>query len=118
MNRAWGWLLASAVVACATTPREQTVERARELLKENAVRDPGNLELTCKPLDAEVRVNGVLQGFCSDFGSTRTLRLGEGMQSVEVRRSGFWPYETAISPGGARTRISVQLEPVKQGGKG
>jgi hypothetical protein len=103
--------------ACASSPEDTTRARAHTLLMSAKKRD-GDLEIFCEPPDAEVALNGVPQGRCDDFGALRGLRLGEGIHQIEVQKHGFWPYKTSVSPGGARTRLRVQLSPLKQGANG
>jgi hypothetical protein len=111
MRGAW---LAAAVAAsgCAGREREpESVSRARELLA-GAEAPSGNLALRCEPEDAEVYLDGVLQGLCSDFsGSPKSLRVGVGLHHVEVKKQGFWPYTTYYEASGARARLTIQLRP-------
>lgn len=106
-----GVWLAAAVVACGCAgPKEpDSVVRARELMA-SAETPSGNLALRCEPVDAEVYLDGVLQGLCSDFtGSPRSLRVGVGLHHIEVKKQGFWPYTTYYEPSGARARLTIQL---------
>nr|WP_164002323.1 PEGA domain-containing protein [Pyxidicoccus caerfyrddinensis] len=108
MRGAW---LAAAVVACGCAgPKEpESMARARELMA-RAETPSGNLALRCEPVDAEVYLDGVLQGMCSDFtGSPRSLRVGAGLHHIEVKKQGFWPYTTYYEPSGARARLTIQL---------
>ena len=71
-----------------------------------------NLILGCDPTDAEVWLDGVPQGTCLDFsGTPKGLTLGDGMHKVEVKKTGFWPYETWVDSGGARAVLSIKLSP-------
>lgn len=73
-----------------------------------------NSELTlgCEPADAEVWLDGVPFGTCLDFsGDPRGLALAEGMHKVEVKKAGFWPYETYVDSGGTRATLTVKLTP-------
>lgn len=102
-------MLALLALGCAATPEQQVLARARRLL-EDARAPGGELRLLCEPADAEVALDGVAQGRCSDFaGLPAGLRVGEGMHRVEVRKEGFYPYQTYYSPGGARATLTITL---------
>jgi hypothetical protein len=104
-------LLAPVVVACACAGRQEpeSVAKARALMS-GAQTPSGNLALRCEPEDADVYLDGVLQGLCSDFsGSPRSLRVGAGLHHIEVKKQGFWPYTTYYEPSGARARLTIQL---------
>lgn len=104
--------LAVAVVAAGCSGRQQqpeSVTRAGELLA-GAKALSGDVSLRCEPVDAEVYLDGVLQGLCSDFtGSPKGLRVGEGLHHIEVKKQGFWPYTTYYEANGARARLTIQL---------
>ena len=71
-----------------------------------------DLTLGCDPSDADVVLDGVPYGTCLDFsGSPKGLTLSEGMHKVEVKKSGFWPYETYVDSGGTRAALTVKLLP-------
>ena len=92
--------------------------RARELMA-GAEKPSGNLALRCEPEDAEVYLDGVLQGMCSDFsGAPKSLRVGVGLHHIEVKKRGFWPYTTYYEPSGARARLTIQLRPTAAPGGG
>lgn len=104
-------LLLLATSACAPTPAERTRERARELLS-SARASEGDVSLRCDPEDAEVSVDGVPRGLCSDFdGSPAGLRLGSGLHRIEVKKAGHAPYVTSIDPAGARAVLTIRLVP-------
>ncbi|RKH11017.1 PEGA domain-containing protein [Corallococcus sp. CA053C] len=116
MHFRWTALLAlvSALGGCAAKQEQPaTMARARELMA-SAEGKRGDLVLRCEPEDAEVLLDGVQQGTCSDFsGVSRSLRLGEaGFHQVEVKKRGFWPYTTYYEPSGARVTLKVKLRPV------
>lgn len=69
----------------------------------------GAVLLDCTPGDAEVLVDGVPQGRCDDFGGGRALKVGAGAHALEVRKSGYRPYRSVVSPGGARVGLEVTL---------
>ncbi len=86
------------------------VEQGMQELKERAW--GAEVLLTCDPTDADVFLDGVPQGTCLDFsGSPRGLTLPEGMHKIEVKKAGFWPYETYVDSGGTRTALTARLTP-------
>lgn len=103
-----GWLLVSWM-GCAGTQEPDTLARARELMA--GARNPsGDVALRCEPEDAEVYLDGVLQGLCSDYsGNPKGLSLGVGLHQIEVKKQGYWPYTTYYEPSGARARLTIQL---------
>ena len=36
---------------------------------------------------------------------------GEGMHRIEVKKAGFWPYETFVDSAGTRAALTVKLLP-------
>jgi hypothetical protein len=66
-----------------------------------------------RPDDAEVLVDGVVEGLASDFdGKAGVLHLSDGRHRVQIRKKGFQPYESIIygSSEGSQ-RIQVELAP-------
>ena len=90
-----------------------TVARAEQLMAANAAKR-GDLVLRCEPADAQVLLDGVEQGTCSDYaGVSRSLRLMDaGFPQVEVKKRGFYPYTTYYQPSGARVSLNVKLRPL------
>lgn len=107
-------ILTVLFVAPACTHKQdepESVVRARELLRTTAS-PRGDVVLKCEPSDAEVYLDGVIQGVCADFAGTPVgLKVGEGLHKVEVMKEGFWPYTTYYEPSGARATLRVQLRP-------
>jgi len=103
--------VALVVLGCAGRQDEPTtMAQARELLRK-AEAPSGDVVLRCEPPDAEVSLDGVTQGLCSDFrGAPRGLRVGEGLHQIEVKKEGHWPYTTYIDPHGARAVLDVRLQ--------
>ncbi len=108
--------MALGVLGCAGRQDEPaSMARARELLR--AAESPsGDMVLRCEPPDAEVYLDGVIQGLCSDFrGEPRGLKVGEGLHQIEVRMQGYWPYTTYFEPHGARAVLNVRLRSMEGG---
>lgn len=102
-------VMVSTVAGCAKRQEPESLLKARELMAE-AQNPSGNLALLCEPVDAEVYLDGVWQGLCSDFsGSPKALRVGSGLHEIEVKKQGYWPYTTYFEPSRARARLTIQL---------
>ena len=110
----WWWAVGLLWMGCATGPERvdsPAARRARELLRGGG--REGNLVLRCEPSDAEVYLDGVQQGVCTDFaGAPRGLSVGEGLHQIDVRREGYWPYVTYYEPSNARAALTVRLRAV------
>ncbi|ATB33440.1 PEGA domain-containing protein [Melittangium boletus] len=102
------------VLGCATGPERvesPAADRARELLRGGS--RVGNLVLRCEPSDAEVYLDGVVQGVCTDFaGAPRGLSVGEGLHQIDVKKDGYWPYVTYYEPSNARAVLNIRLRSV------
>jgi hypothetical protein len=105
--RLWPLLLA----ACAAQPA--VVQRVGDGMRDRQERVwASDLTLGCDPTDAEVWLDGVPTGTCADYtGNPRGLKLNAGMHKVEVKKSGFWPYETYVDSSGTRAALTVKLQP-------
>jgi hypothetical protein len=103
--------LLAALCACAAHPSPPaTLARAEQLLQDSTAPRSANVLLRCTPRDAEVLVDGVLQGLCSDFEALPAgLSVGEGLHQIEVRRQGYWPYTTYVEPQGTRATLRASL---------
>jgi hypothetical protein len=88
---------------------EQALAQHEEALRQVRPLEPG-LALSCEPADAEVLIDGVLQGRCSDF-EARVIPLAEGLHRVDVKKVGLRPYEAQVEAGRARAKLSAQLGP-------
>lgn len=72
----------------------------------------GELVLKCTPADAEVALDGVTQGVCTDFGGEpRGLKLGKSARHVVVKKSGFGTWETWLAADETRVVMTVTLTP-------
>lgn len=103
-------LAAVVGLGCAAPgPMDSLLGQHSEALAQAREIAPG-LDLHCSPGEAEVAVDGVLQGTCADLDG-RILPMGEGVHLIEVKRAGFRPYEVRLAAGKARTRLKVELAP-------
>lgn len=114
--RCGGWVVLLVALGCAGRQDEPaTLGQARELLR-TAEAPSGDVVLRCEPPDAEVYLDGVIQGLCSDFrGAPRGLRVGKGLHQIEVKKQGYWPYTTYFEPHGARAALDVRLQSMGTG---
>ncbi len=116
-----GWRLGFALgfvtwgLGCASGPEQvdsPAADRARELLRATRSRQ-GNLLLRCEPEDADVYLDGVLQGVCTDFGGGPSgLKVGTGLHRIDVKKDGYWPYTTYYEPSNARAGLTIRLKPM------
>jgi hypothetical protein len=85
-------------------------DRAREVLRAARTRQ-GNLLLQCEPEDADVYLDGVIQGMCTDFGGgPNGLKVGTGLHRIDVKKDGYWPYTTYYEPNNARAGLTIRLK--------
>jgi hypothetical protein len=104
--------LALGLCACSTpNPVEQALSQHQEALRQSRPLSPGLL-LGCDPKDAEVLVDGVLQGSCQDVDG-QILALSEGGHQVEVRKAGHRSYQAQVEAGRARTKLTTSLAPAQ-----
>ena len=105
-----GWLL---VLAGCASSEPAAMRLASEGMAGHSSRVWGSeLTLGCDPADADVWLDGVPHGTCLDFsGTPKGLTLSDGMHKVEVKKAGFWPYETYVDAGGTRAALTVKLLP-------
>lgn len=108
--------MALALILGGCAHRTPAEVRAQEVLSQAKVAEV-DLRIDCTPLDAEVSVDRVPRGLCSDYQDAGTgLRLGKGMHQVAVRKAGFHPYVTYVEPSGARLSLTARLVPEKAEG--
>lgn len=123
MARNWRWgrgvalVFGGLLLGCTSGPERMdspAADRAREMLRSMKARD-GNLLLRCEPSDAEVYLDGVPQGVCTDFGGgPNGLQVGGGLHRIDVKKDGYWPYTTYYEPSSARAGLTIRLRPVEQ----
>ncbi|MFO0596077.1 MAG: PEGA domain-containing protein [Myxococcaceae bacterium] len=100
--------LAMLVAGCA--PKSATTILSERELPPVRITTRSELVLTCDPPDAEVVLDGVPQGTCDDFdGDPRALSLKKGARRVQVRKSGFLPWDTVVETDGTRVVMNVTL---------
>lgn len=107
----WSLLL---LAGCASAPSGLTsMPRVTETrLRPYRVSGAGELVLKCQPVDAEVALDGVSQGLCSDFnGEPRALKVGERPRRVEVKKAGFVTWESWLAADQTRVVMNVTLLP-------
>jgi hypothetical protein len=102
------WALAVLLAGCAAPSEVDRLLRQNEASLRSERPLAAGLLLRCAPNEAEVMLDGVLQGTCEDFAQ-RLLEMSDEGHRVEVRRAGFLTYEAQVAPGHARTRLEVTL---------
>jgi hypothetical protein len=111
----WATVALMALGCAGRQDEPATMAQARAMLLK-AEAPSGDVVLRCEPPDAEVSLDGVTQGLCSDFrGEPRGLRVGQGLHHIEVKKEGHWPYTTYIDPHKARAVLNVRLRPMETG---
>lgn len=95
--------------ACAPAVTLPEVVQVRAPTRSQAI---GELVLRCTPDDAEVALDGVSQGLCSDFdGAPRSLKVGTRSRRVEVKKRGFETWESWLAADQTRVVMTVTLVP-------
>jgi len=71
----------------------------------------GDVRIDCDVKDAEVFLDGVVQGQVRDFDGTEALlKTGDGVHRVEIRKPGYQTYVTDLVAGNTIVVISVHLQ--------
>ena len=101
----WLWLLALA--GCAHPP-----SRFAQMPQHLEAAPPGNVVLAVEPADAQVAVDGMMQGLGSDFDGIRgALSLSAGEHRLVVSREGYVPQSlTLYASDDGRQVVQVVLE--------
>jgi hypothetical protein len=73
----------------------------------------GRVVLECDPPDAEVSLDGIPVGLCSDYASPmRSLSVGRGHHVIRIHKAGRVAEEREIAPDGAEMVMQAQLAKV------
>jgi hypothetical protein len=111
VNRAvflWMWvgMLSGCAGAGVNAPFAKPVAKADELL----------LEVRCAPQEAEVRVDGVLEGTCELMEKThKTIRSTAGSHELSVYAEGYRTYRSEVVGQGIHQSLTVHLQPYGDG---
>ena len=103
------WLLLLLLGGCASATPSPFPQLAQVNGEEAP---PGNLVVHTDPPDAQVAVDGVVQGLGSDFdGVHGALKLKEGAHNLEVTRHGYRPFTaTVFATDDGRQTLQVSLD--------
>ncbi len=69
----------------------------------------GGLVFAVNPPDAEVALDGVVQGKASDFTEERFLKVESGTHRLELRKAGYETYARDVYVSNALLRIEATL---------
>jgi hypothetical protein len=78
------------------------------------VGNEGGLIFAVNPPDAEVMLDGVVQGKASEFTEERYLKVASGTHKLEIRLAGFETYNRELYVSNSLLRIETTL--VRAGG--
>jgi PEGA domain len=73
------------------------------------VENVGGLVFDVNPPDAEVVLDGVVQGKASDFTQERYLKVESGMHRLELRKPGYETYSRTLFVSHSLLRIEATL---------
>ncbi len=73
------------------------------------VGNAGGLVFAVNPPDAEVLLDGVVQGKASEFTEERFLKVESGTHRLELRKPGYEPYARDVYVSNAILRIEAAL---------
>lgn len=72
------------------------------------------LRVDCQPGEAEVRVDGVLQGTCTLLSRPEaTIQLTAGTHELEIAADGHRSFRSMVSGKGIRESLTIRLMPRK-----
>lgn len=74
-----------------------------------SVGNVGGLIFKVNPEDAEVLLDGAVQGKASDFPEERYLKVSAGIHRVELRLEGYETYSREVNIGTSLERIEAAL---------
>ena len=100
-------LVASIVLLAGCFPKGQVY----------GVGNEGGLIFAVNPPEAEVLLDGVVQGRASDFNEERYLKVPSGKHQLEIRMPGFEPYRREIYISNSLQRIETALIQAPGGGR-
>jgi hypothetical protein len=70
------------------------------------------LRVDCQPDEAEVRVDGVLQGTCKLLSRPQaTMKLAAGTHELEVAADGYRSFRSVVSGKGIQESLTIRLMP-------
>jgi len=74
----------------------------------------GNLLLRCEPEDAEILLDGIPQGNCSDYAAKGLqTEASPYLRKIVVSKAGYWPYEAMVALDSSRVNLNVRLQPMQ-----
>jgi hypothetical protein len=98
--------------ACAHETESEALRRGHASELKARVTD-GDVRIDCDVGDAEVYVDGVIQGQASDFdGKQRLLKTGDGAHAIQVRKTGYQVYEAGVVAEHTMIVLMVHLIPL------
>jgi hypothetical protein len=72
------------------------------------------LRVDCQPDEAEVKVDGVLQGTCKLLSKPQaTIKLAGGTHELEVAADGYRSFRSMVSGKGIQESLTIRLMPRK-----
>ena len=72
------------------------------------------VQVDCQPDEAEVRVDGVLQGTCKLLSRPQaTMQLAAGTHELEVAADGYRSFRSVVSGKGIKESLTIRLVPHK-----
>lgn len=102
----WPWL----VLGCACSAAQGPLLVPPLVLPDGRTAHRGEVVLHCVPAEAEVSLDGVPQGLCSDFdGSPRGLKVGSGGRRLQVKHPGYAAWESWLDASDTQVTLSVTL---------
>lgn len=108
----WVWVSA-LLLGCATQQTSAVVAQVEKGMRRPTVKS-GQVRLLCTPGDAEVFIDGISVGACSQFeGKPSGLTLSKGLRQVVVKKNGFLPYSSYLDSDGTRVALTIDLIPAQ-----
>ncbi len=104
-GRAAAWLLAACLLAGGLVLSGGCYPKAQVY----GVGNVGGLIFAVNPPDAEVVLDGVVQGMASEFTEERFLKVESGTHKLELRKAGYETYSRTIYVSHSLLRIETTL---------